>query len=144
MSDAAIEVTVVMPCLNEAGTVATCIAKARSEFDRLDIVGEVIVSDNGSTDNSVEIADATGARVVTVSERGYGAAIAGGIAEARGKYFVMGDANDSYDFGELRKFVEPLRQGCEFVIGFRNGAITPINFNGFNNIFSYPLVNTFA
>lgn len=129
MSDAAIEVTVVMPCLNEAETVATCIAKARAEFDRLGIIGEIIVADNGSTDNSVAIAKAAGARVVAVLEKGYGAAIAGGIAEARGTFIIMGDADDSYDFGELGKFVEPLRQGCEFVMGCRlpsgGGRIIP-------------------
>ena len=119
MSDTAIEVTIVMPCLNEAETVVTCITKAQAEFERLDIVGEIIVADNGSTDKSMELAEAAGARVVIVPEKGYGAAIAGGIAQAKGKFIIMGDADDSYDFGELGVFVEPLRQGHEFVMGCR-------------------------
>jgi hypothetical protein len=114
-----IEVTVVMPCLNEADTLATCIRKARTAMENTGIVGEVLVADNGSSDDSVAIARAAGARVVLVTEKGYGAALMGGITAARGRFVIMGDADDSYDFGELPKFVERLRAGDELVQGCR-------------------------
>jgi hypothetical protein len=113
------EVTVVMPCLNEARTVATCVAKALGWFERAGIAGEVIVADNGSNDGSRELAAAAGARVVHVPERGYGAAIAGGIAVARGRWVVMGDADDSYDFASLDGFIGHLRAGAHLVMGNR-------------------------
>jgi glycosyltransferase involved in cell wall biosynthesis len=115
----AIELSVVLPCLNEADTVATCIRKARAAMHDHDIVGEVIVADNGSTDGSREIAAAEGARVVSVEERGYGSALMGGIAAARGRYVLMGDADDSYNFLELPKFVRKLREGPDLVQGCR-------------------------
>ncbi len=114
-----VELSVVMPCLNEADTLATCIRKAQTSFAEHDIAGEVIVADNGSSDASVSIAEELGARVVHVTERGYGSALMGGIAEARGRFVIMGDADDSYDFLEIPKFVEKLRAGADLVQGCR-------------------------
>jgi glycosyltransferase involved in cell wall biosynthesis len=112
-----------MPCLNEAATVAACVAKARRFLERSGIQGEVLVADNGSTDGSQAAAREGGARVVEVAERGYGAALAGGIAAARGRYVIMGDADGSYDFARLEGFVERLREGHRLVMGnrFRGG-----------------------
>jgi glycosyltransferase involved in cell wall biosynthesis len=108
-----------MPCLNEADTLATCIEKAQRALREHNIVGEVVVADNGSTDGSIEIAERLGARVVHVTAKGYGNALMGGIAAARGKFVIMGDADDSYDFLEIPKFVEKLRQGYDLVQGCR-------------------------
>src|SRR5438874_1467594 len=108
-----IELTVVMPCLNEADTVATCIHRAHAAMANAGIVGEVVVADNGSSDDSVAIARDAGARVVLVADKGYGAALMGGITAARGRFVIMGDADDSYDFGELPKFVQRLRAGAK-------------------------------
>jgi glycosyltransferase involved in cell wall biosynthesis len=116
---APLEVSVVMPCLNEADTVAACVRKARRALTEAGILGEVIVADNGSTDASRELAEKAGARVVPVAEKGYGAALMGGIASARGRYVVMGDADDSYDFLEVPRFVEKLREGNDLVQGCR-------------------------
>jgi glycosyltransferase involved in cell wall biosynthesis len=117
------ELTILMPCLNEAATVGNCIAKARGFLERAGIDGEVLVADNGSDDGSRALAERAGARVVQVAERGYGAALAGGIAAARGRYIIMGDADQSYDFGALDSFVARLREGCPLVMGnrFRGG-----------------------
>jgi glycosyltransferase involved in cell wall biosynthesis len=117
------ELTILMPCLNEAATVALCIAKARGFLERTGIDGEVLVADNGSVDGSRLAAQRAGARVVEVARRGYGAALAGGIAAARGRYVVMGDADGSYDFGCLDAFVTKLREGYPLVMGnrFRGG-----------------------
>ena len=121
-----LEVSVVMPCLNEARTVATCVTKALRALDAMGVRGEVIVADNGSTDGSRDLASAHGARVVEVSRRGYGSALQGGIAAARGTYVIMGDADDSYDFASLELFVERLRQGDDLVMGNRfQGGIRP-------------------
>ena len=121
-----IELTVVMPCLNEAETLATCIRKAQMFFEQSGVKGEIVVADNGSTDGSQEIALAEGARVVPVPRRGYGAAIIGGVEEARGKYVVMGDADDSYDFTALQPFLDKLRDGADIVMGNRfKGGIAP-------------------
>ena len=126
--EASPEVSVVIPCLNEADTLATCITKAQRALHDGDITGEVIVADNGSTDGSTLIAASLGARVVNVTARGYGSALMGGIAAARGRFVVMGDADDSYDFLELPKFVARLRAGDDLVQGCRlpaGGAGSP-------------------
>lgn len=124
-----IEVSVVMPCLNEADTLGMCIDKAHRALRTHGICGEVIVADNGSTDGSQEIARRMGARVVEVSARGYGNALSGGIAAAHGRFVIMGDADDSYDFLELPKFVEKLRAGFDLAQGCRlpagGGTIRP-------------------
>ena len=114
-----LEVSVVMPCLNEADTLATCIRKARRALIEGAIAGEVIVADNGSTDGSQAIAVHEGARLVRVEARGYGNALMGGIAAAHGKYVIMGDADDSYDFLEIPRFVAKLREGFDLVQGCR-------------------------
>jgi glycosyltransferase involved in cell wall biosynthesis len=114
-----IELTVVMPCLNEEATVQLCIWKARTFMYENNISGEVIIADNGSTDNSIELAVKAGARVINISEKGYGAALTGGINAARGKYIIMADSDDSYDFLCLLPFIEKLRAGYDFVFGNR-------------------------
>jgi len=121
-----IEVSVVMPCLNEAETLENCILKAQRAMREANISGEVVIADNGSTDGSVEIAERLGARVVNVRAKGYGNALMGGIAAASGTYVVMGDADDSYDFGHIPRFVEELRKGVDVVMGNRfRGGIEP-------------------
>lgn len=114
-----LELSVVMPCLNEADTLETCIVKAQRAMKSHNIDGEVVVADNGSTDGSQEIARRLGARVVDVYQKGYGSALMGGIAAARGRFIIMGDADDSYDFTEIPKFVDKLRTGAELVQGCR-------------------------
>jgi glycosyltransferase involved in cell wall biosynthesis len=121
-----LEVSVIMPCLNESETIATCVAKAKSTLERLGLSSEVIVADNGSKDGSVEIAEQMGARVVHVTARGYGNALRGGIAAARGEFIIMGDADDSYDFTGIGPFVDKLREGFDVVMGNRfKGGIAP-------------------
>jgi glycosyltransferase involved in cell wall biosynthesis len=115
----AFELSIVMPCLNEADTLETCIEKARRALNNNHIHGEIIVADNGSTDGSQAIAERMGARVIPVEEKGYGNALMGGIAAARGEFIIMGDADDSYDFLEVPRFVEKLRQGYDLVQGCR-------------------------
>lgn len=120
------ELTVVMPCLNEAETVATCVRKAVKFIADSGISGEVVVADNGSTDGSRQLAADAGARVVPIPERGYGNALMGGILAARGEYVIMGDADDSYDFTNLMPFVTELRKGYDLVMGNRfKGGIAP-------------------
>jgi glycosyltransferase involved in cell wall biosynthesis len=122
----ALELTVLMPCLNEAETVATCVRKAREFLARTNIEGEVVVADNGSTDGSQELAREAGARVVAIANRGYGSALLGGIQAARGRFVIMADSDDSYDFSALDAFVERLRAGDTMVIGHRfRGGIRP-------------------
>jgi hypothetical protein len=123
---AAVELTILMPCLNEAETLATCITKARDFLERSNTRGEILIADNGSSDGSVQIAEGLGARVVPVAARGYGAALLGGLDAARGTFIVMGDADDSYDFSRLEPFLEKLREGNDLVMGNRfQGGIAP-------------------
>ena len=120
------ELSVVLPCLNEAETLAVCIRKAKASIAGLGIDGEVVIADNGSTDGSQDIARAEGARVVDVPIRGYGAALTAGIADAEGEFVIMGDADDSYDLSNLGPFVEALRGGADLVMGNRfAGGIEP-------------------
>lgn len=123
------ELSIVIPCLNEAETLGTCLEKCRRALETSGIVGEVIVADNGSEDGSVEIAERHGARVVHVERKGYGYALMAGISAARGRYVVMGDADDSYDFLEVPRFVERLRDGYDLVQGCRlpsgGGTVMP-------------------
>jgi len=113
------ELSIVMPCLNEAETLATCIRKAQKALKELNVVGEVVIADNGSTDGSPEIAAALDARVIHVAEKGYGSALLGGIKAARGGSIIMGDADDSYDFTNLGPFLDKLRDGYDLVMGNR-------------------------
>jgi hypothetical protein len=122
----AIELSILMPCLNEAETLATCIRKAQGAINRNGIRGEIVIADNGSTDGSQEVARSLGARVVDVVEKGYGNALRGGIAASRGRFIIMGDSDDSYDFGDIQPFVEKLREGFDLVMGNRlAGGIEP-------------------
>lgn len=114
-----LELTILMPCLDEAETLAICIRKAQDFLTSRGITGEVLIADNGSTDGSQAIAESEGARVVAVSEKGYGAALLGGINSAKGQYVIMGDADDSYDFSKLDAFVDRLRDGADLVMGNR-------------------------
>lgn len=121
-----LELTILMPCLNEAETLATCITKAMGYLQRSGVAGEVVIADNGSTDGSQDIARGLGARVVPVPQRGYGAALIAGIAVARGRFVIMGDSDDSYDFTALDPFVAKLREGYALVMGNRFlGGIAP-------------------
>jgi len=120
------ELSILMPCLNEAETLATCIEKAQKALEDLNVRGEIVIADNGSTDGSPEIAFALGARVIHVAQKGYGSALLGGIKAARGKYIIMGDADDSYDFTNLGPFLDKLRAGYDLVMGNRfKGGIAP-------------------
>ena len=127
------ELTILMPCLNEAETLETCIVKAKGYLERSGVDGEVLIADNGSTDGSQEIAKRLGARVVDVPVKGYGAALGAGIAAAKGTYVIMGDSDDSYDFSKLDPFVEELRKGADLVMGNRfqggieKGAMPPLH-----------------
>ena len=126
---AGLEVSILMPCLNEAETIAGCVREALAALAAAGVAGEVLVADNGSSDGSPALARAAGARVVEVPGRGYGNALAGGIAAARGRYVLMGDADGSYDFGELPRFLGPLRGGADLAMGCRlpagGGRILP-------------------
>jgi hypothetical protein len=122
----AVELSIIMPCLNEAETLQACIRKAQLFLERAGVKGEIVVGDNGSTDGSQEIARRCGARVITVPVRGYGAAIYGATQAARGKYCIMGDSDDSYDFTNLGPLLEKLREGYDLVMGNRfSGEIKP-------------------
>lgn len=124
-----VELSIVMPCLNEADTLEICLEKAQQAITELGIDAEIIVADNGSCDRSVEIAEENGARVVNITEKGYGNALMGGIKAARGRFVIMGDADDSYDFLEVPKFVSKLREGFDLVQGCRlpagGGTVLP-------------------
>lgn len=126
VAEVPVELTVLMPCLNEARTVATCVQAARRFLAQSGVAGEVLVADNGSSDGSQELARRAGARVIQVPRRGYGAALRAGIASAQGRYVIMGDADDSYDFSALQGFVDALRTGAQLVMGNRfRGGIAP-------------------
>lgn len=123
---APLEVSVILPCLNEAETLGTCIQKAKRALQECHVKGEIVVADNGSTDGSQELAENLGARVVSVAKRGYGNALMGGISAAQGEYIIMGDADDSYDFSSLTPFINKLREGYDLVMGNRfSGGIQP-------------------
>ncbi|HVG59456.1 MAG TPA: glycosyltransferase family 2 protein [Hyalangium sp.] len=120
------ELSILMPCLNEAETLEECLRKASDFFERNSVSGEVVVADNGSTDGAREIARRCGARVVEVAVRGYGAALSAGSLATRGRFIIVGDSDGSYDFSELQGFVEKLREGYELVMGNRfQGGIQP-------------------
>lgn len=126
LTPGSVELTILMPCLNEEDTLATCVRKARTFLNNSGVDGEIVVADNGSTDGSGKIAVEEGARVVPVTTRGYGAALLAGIEEARGRFVIMGDADDSYDFSNLMPFLEALRGGADLVMGNRfKGGIAP-------------------
>jgi glycosyltransferase involved in cell wall biosynthesis len=124
-----VELTILMPCLNEAETLARCIESARRGIQRAGVRGEILIADNGSTDGSPAIAEKSGARVVAVAEKGYGSALRGGIQAASGRWILMGDADDSYDFSEADRFVKKFQEGFELVMGCRlpvgGGTISP-------------------
>ncbi len=138
-----IELTILMPCLNEAETLAICIRKARSYLDASGIKGEILIADNGSTDGSQAIAEDLGAVVVAVPMRGYGAALGAGIAAARGRYIIMGDSDDSYDFSKLDGFVARLRDGADLVMGNRfKGGIAPGAMPALHRYLGNPVLST--
>jgi glycosyltransferase involved in cell wall biosynthesis len=143
MRSTELELTILMPCLNEAETVATCVGKASKWLEENQVSGEVLVADNGSTDGSQKLAIGAGARVVDVAEKGYGAALGGGIASARGRFVIMGDADDSYDFSSLGGFLDRLRAGDQLVMGNRfrggiaKGAMPPLHYYFGNPVLSY-------
>jgi glycosyltransferase involved in cell wall biosynthesis len=111
--------SIVIPCLNESETIGTCIEKAKNSLAKLKLNGEIIVADNGSVDGSPDIAQNLRARIVNISEKGYGCALRGGIEAAQGRWIIMGDGDDSYDFGNIQPFVEKLEEGFDLVIGCR-------------------------
>ena len=138
-----LELTILMPCLNEAETIEICVRKAKSWLDASGVSGEVLIADNGSRDGSQALAEACGARVIAVPEKGYGAALMGGIRGARGKYVIMGDADDSYDFSRLDAFVDQLQDGADLVMGNRfkggiaKGAMPPLHYWLGNPVLSF-------
>ncbi len=143
-----VDVSVVMPCLNEAGTVGQCVAEARRALDAHRYRAEIIIADNGSTDGSAAVATRSGARVVRVEPAGYGSALMGGIAAAHGKYVVMGDADQSYDFGDVPRFVEKLQQGYDLVQGCRlesgGGRVMPGAMPVLHRLLGNPLFSLLA
>lgn len=145
---AELELSVVIPCLNEADTLAECVEKAQRTISANQIAGEVVVADNGSTDGSIEIAERLGARVVHVAARGYGSALMGGIAAARGRYIIMGDADGSYDFEQIPRFMTKLREGYELVQGCRlpagGGTVMPGAMPFLHRWFGNPLFSRLA
>src|SRR5215470_12231716 len=140
-----VEVSVVIPCLNEANSLAFCVDKALNAFRASGLSGEVIVADNGSTDGSIQIAEEHGARVVHVAERGYGSALQAGIAAARGPFIIMGDADDSYDFTDVPRFVAKWREGYDVVMGNRfRGEIKPGAMPWHHKYVGNPLLSSLA
>ena len=139
------ELSVVMPCLNEVRTLESCILKARGFFEREGVSGEIVIADNGSTDGSQAVAVRLGARVVPVTQRGYGAALRAGLQAAQGRYAVMGDSDDSYDFSALAPFLERLRAGDDIVVGNRfKGGIAPGAMPPMHQYVGNPLLSHFA
>ncbi len=140
-----LELSVVMPCLDEADTLATCISKAQRAMSEHGVRGEVVVADNGSRDGSVEIAERAGARVVHVAERGYGSALMGGIAASQGRIVLMGDADDSYDFLEIPAYIDKMREGYDLVQGCRlprgGGRVLPGAMPFLHRWFGNPLLS---
>ena len=137
-----VELSIVMPCLNERETVGMCVRKAITSLRKADINGEVIVSDNGSTDGSVEIAELAGARVVHVADKGYGSALKGGILAAKGKYVLMADSDDSHDLEHLNPFLDKLREGYDLVMGNRfKGGIEPGAMSWKNRYIGNPILS---
>jgi glycosyltransferase involved in cell wall biosynthesis len=142
VNDRQVEISVVLPCLNEAETLAACIRKARASFAALGLAGEIVVADNGSSDASRDIALREGARVVQVPIRGYGAALRQGVAAARGRYVVMADADDSYALDELGPFLDQLRAGADLVMGNRfEGGIEPLAMPRLHRYFGTPFLS---
>jgi glycosyltransferase involved in cell wall biosynthesis len=143
-----VEVSIVMPCLNEADTLATCVEKAQRALREAGIEGEIIIADNGSSDRSPEIARSLGARVIHVEEKGYGNALMGGINAARGQFVIMGDADDSYDFLDIAKFVHKLREGFDLVQGCRlpsgGGTVMPGAMPFLHRWWGNPMFSLFA
>src|ERR1039458_4766229 len=138
-----IEISIIMPCLNEAETLGACIGKALGYLEHSGIAGEVVIGDNGSTDGSQDIALRCGARVVNVPLRGYGAALYGATLAAHGTYIIMGDSDDSYDFSNLDPFVEKLRKGYDLVMGNRfSGGIKPGAMPWKNRYIGNPVLST--
>ncbi len=137
-----LELTILMPCLDEAETLGTCVRKALDYLARANVNGEVLIADNGSTDGSQQIARSLGARVVAVATRGYGATLCAGIEAARGKLVIMGDSDDSYDFSNLDPFVARLRDGCDLVMGNRfRGGIAPDAMPFLHRYFGNPVLS---
>jgi glycosyltransferase involved in cell wall biosynthesis len=137
-----VELTILMPCLNEALTVETCVRKAQTYLRERGIPGEVLVADNGSTDGSQTLAQASGARVIRVEKKGYGAALIAGIQVAQGRFVIMADADDSYDFGDLDVFVDQLRRGSQLVVGNRfAGGIMPGAMPALNRYLGNPVLS---
>ena len=139
------ELSVVMPCLNEAETIEVCVRKAVGFLAEHGVDGEVVIADNGSTDGSQQLATAAGARVVAIPEKGYGNALAGGIATARGEFIIMGDADDSYDFTALQPFLDQLRDGADLVMGNRfEGGIAPGAMPSLHRYLGNPVLSFFG
>lgn len=146
--EASVELSIVMPCLNEAETLGDCIAQARRTLEEHGIAGEIVVADNGSTDGSPEIARRLGARVVHIGPRGYGSALMGGIEAARGKYVLIGDSDGSYDFSEVPRFLEKLREGYDLVQGCRlkagGGRVLPGAMPALHRFWGNPMFSKMA
>jgi glycosyltransferase involved in cell wall biosynthesis len=142
------ELSIVMPCLNEADTIGSCIRSAQRALAENDIAGEILIADTGSTDGSQDIATRLGARVISVAEKGYGSALMGGIAAAQGRYILMGDADDSYDFAEVPRFLARLREGYELVQGCRletgGGVVKPGAMPVLHRIWGNPMFSAMA
>ena len=139
----AMELSIVMPCLNEAETLESCIRKAQSYLRRSGVCGEIVIGDNGSTDGSQEIAARLGARVIHIPIRGYGAALYGAITASHGRFFIMGDSDDSYNFEDLGAFVEKMREGYDVVMGNRfQGGIRPGAMPWKNRYIGNPILST--